>query len=75
VSGTTYIVAGVGDNVSVARVWFYLDGKALGSRIVTPWQWKWDTTTTTKGSHTLQVMAIDQAGNQTKSAVTTVTVS
>jgi len=75
VTGTTYIVAGVADNVSVARVWFYLDGKALGSRIVTPWQWKWDTTTATKGSHTLQVMALDQAGNQTKSAVTTVTVS
>jgi peptidoglycan/xylan/chitin deacetylase (PgdA/CDA1 family) len=75
VTGTTYIVAGVSDNVSIARVWFYLDGKALGSRIVTPYQWKWDTTTTTKGSHTLYIVAIDQAGNQTKSATITVTVT
>jgi peptidoglycan/xylan/chitin deacetylase (PgdA/CDA1 family) len=75
ITGTTYIVAGVSDNVSIARVWFYLDGKSLGSRTVSPWQWKWDTTTTTKGAHTLQVVAIDSAGNQTKSAPITVTVS
>lgn len=75
VTGTTYIVAGVSDNVAVVRVWFYLDGKALGSRIVTPLQWKWDTTTATKGTHTLYVIAHDAAGNQTKSATTTVTVS
>ena len=75
ITGTTYIVAGVSDNVSIARVWFYLDGKSLGSRTVSPWQWKWDTTTTTKGAHTLHVVAIDSAGNQTKSAPITVTVS
>lgn len=74
VTGTAYIVAGVSDNVAVVRVWFYLDGKALGSRIVTPWQWKWNTTTTTKGTHTLFVIAYDAAGNWTKSATITVTV-
>jgi peptidoglycan/xylan/chitin deacetylase (PgdA/CDA1 family) len=74
VTGTTYIVAGVRDNVAVVRVWFYLDGKALGSRIVTPLQWKWDTTTTTKGTHTLYVIASDAAGNSTTSATTTVSV-
>jgi peptidoglycan/xylan/chitin deacetylase (PgdA/CDA1 family) len=74
VTGTTYIVAGVSDNVAVVRVWFYLDGKALGSRIVTPLQWKWDTTTTTKGTHTLFVIAADAAGNSTTSATTTVSV-
>ena len=76
VTGTAvYVVAGVSDDVGIARVWFYLDGKALGSRVVSPWQWKWDTTKTTKGPHTLHVVAIDPAGNQTKSDVVTVTVS
>jgi len=74
VTGTTYIVAGVGDNVAVVRVWFYLDGKALGSRIVTPLQWKWNTTTATKGTHNLYVIAADAAGNSTTSATTTVSV-
>lgn len=75
VTGTTYIVASVNDNVSIARVWFYLDGKALGSRIVTPYQWKWNTATTTTGSHTLYIVAIDAAGNQTRSDSITVTVT
>ena len=75
VSGTTYFVAGVSDNVGIARVWFYVDGKALGSRVVSPWQWKWDTTKVTKGTHTLHVVAIDAAGNQTRSDSIAVTVS
>ena len=74
-TGTVYIKASVSDNVGIARVWFYLDGKALGSRIVTPYQWKWDTTTTTKGAHTLYVIAVDSAGNQTRSSSVTVTVT
>ncbi len=75
VTGTTTIVAGVSDNVGIARVWFYLDGTALGSRIVTPYQWHWDTTTTTKGTHSLYIIAIDTNGNQTQSATITVTVT
>ncbi|MCU1677292.1 MAG: polysaccharide deacetylase [Frankiales bacterium] len=75
VTGSTYIVAAASDNVSVARVWFYLDGKALGSRIVTPFQWKWDTTPVTKGSHSLYIVVLDPAGNQTQSAPVTVTVA
>jgi hypothetical protein len=40
VTCTVYIVAVVSDNVGTARVWFHLDGKALGSRTTTPFQWK-----------------------------------
>ena len=75
VTGTKYIVAGVSDNIDIARVYFYLDGKLLGSRIVTPYQWKWDTSNVTKGSHNLSITAVDQAGNQTKSSVIKVTVA
>lgn len=68
VTGTTYIWADAADNEGVVRVWFYLDGKALGSRALTTWRWKWDTATTTKGPHTLTVAALDAAGNRTVSA-------
>ncbi|HKS98955.1 MAG TPA: Ig-like domain-containing protein [Rugosimonospora sp.] len=70
-----YIKAAVADANGIARVYFYLDGKALGSRVVTPYQWKWDSTTVAKGPHTLYVTALDPAGNQTRSASVTVTVS
>jgi peptidoglycan/xylan/chitin deacetylase (PgdA/CDA1 family) len=75
VSGTVYIKAQAIDNVAVARIRFYLDGKQLGSRIVTPWQWKWDTTTVTKGTHTIHVLALDAAGNATTSASIGITVA
>jgi hypothetical protein len=75
VTGTKYIVGGVSDNIDITRVYFYLDGKLLGSRTVTPYQWKWDTSSVTKGSHNLSITAVDQAGNQTKSSVIKVTVA
>jgi peptidoglycan/xylan/chitin deacetylase (PgdA/CDA1 family) len=75
-----YITAQATDNVSVASVRFYLDGVSLGSKTAptTPggsaYQWKWDSTTASKGAHTLSALVTDQAGNQTISAPVTVTV-
>jgi peptidoglycan/xylan/chitin deacetylase (PgdA/CDA1 family) len=81
VSGTAvYILAQATDNVSVSSVRFFLDGVSLGSKTSpttsggSTYQWKWDSTTTTKGAHTLTVVASDQAGNQTTSAPVQVTV-
>lgn len=75
VGGTVYFKARASDDVGVARIRFYLDGRQLGSRIVTPWQWKWDTTTAGAGAHTLHVVAVDAAGNATASAPIGVTVA
>ncbi|AGL20822.1 Ig-like domain-containing protein [Actinoplanes sp. N902-109] len=75
VSAVTYLKAAVADSNGVARVYFYLDGKLLGSRIVTPFQWKWDPATVSPGTHTVQVTAVDPARNQTKSEAVTFTVS
>jgi peptidoglycan/xylan/chitin deacetylase (PgdA/CDA1 family) len=72
ITGVTYIKADVADANGIARVYFYLDGKALGSRIVTPYQWKWDPAGVAAGNHTLYVVAIDNAKNQTKSDTITV---
>jgi peptidoglycan/xylan/chitin deacetylase (PgdA/CDA1 family) len=81
VSGTAvYITAQATDNVSVTSVRFYLDGVSLGSKTAptspggSSYQWKWDSTTATKGTHTLTVVATDQAGNQTTSTPIQVTV-
>jgi hypothetical protein len=74
VTGVTYIKADVADANGIARVYFYLDGKSLGSRIVTPYQWKWDPTGVAAGNHTLQVVAVDNAKNQTKSELVTIVI-
>jgi peptidoglycan/xylan/chitin deacetylase (PgdA/CDA1 family) len=81
VSGSAvYITAQATDDVSVASVRFYLDGVSLGSKTAptvsggSTYQWKWDSTTASKGAHTLSVVATDQAGNQTSSASVPVTV-
>ncbi|HYX83332.1 MAG TPA: Ig-like domain-containing protein, partial [Gaiellales bacterium] len=82
VSGpAVYILAQATDNVSVVSVRFFLDGVSLGSKTApttsggSTYQWKWDSTTAAKGSHTLTVVASDQAGNQTTSTPVTVTVT
>lgn len=74
VTGTIYLKAEVADAGGVARVYFYLDAKLLGSRIVAPYQWKWDSGSVPHGAHTLQITVLDNARNQTKSEPVTVTV-
>jgi hypothetical protein len=62
------------DDVGLYRVRFYLDGKQLGTRVLTSYRWVWDTTGVPKGLHRLHVRAEDAAGNGTNSAPITVTV-
>jgi hypothetical protein len=61
------------DAGTVARVEFFLDGKALNVEAYAPYACAWDTTTATDGSHTLKAVAYDKAGNAT-AAERTVTV-
>ena len=61
-------------DASVVRVRFFLDGKQLGTRIVAPWRWNWDTATAGKGSHTIEVRAEDVASHTTTSPSITVLV-
>jgi peptidoglycan/xylan/chitin deacetylase (PgdA/CDA1 family) len=80
VTGTTPILAEATDNVTITSVRFFLDGVSLGSKTSptvaggSTYRWNWETTATTKGGHTLTVVATDQAGNQTTSAPISVTV-
>jgi peptidoglycan/xylan/chitin deacetylase (PgdA/CDA1 family) len=80
VTGVAPILAEATDNVSIVSVRFFLDGVSLGSKAAptvaggSTYRWNWETTATTKGPHTLTVVATDQAGNQTTSAPISVTV-
>jgi|GEM_PF-1015829 len=77
VSGISIMVsANASDNIGVAGVQFKLDGANLGAEDTTsPYSIIWNTTTATNGGHTLIATARDTAGNQTTSAVVSVTVS
>ena len=64
VSNTTQVSADASDNVAVASVQFYLDGKALGAPVTKPpYAISWDTTEASNGSHTLTATATDTSGN------------
>ena len=76
VSGLTTISAGAADDVEVTGVQFLLDGAALGAEDTTaPYSLMWSTTSAPNGLHALSARARDAAGNQTTSALVSVTVS
>ena len=76
VSGSITVSASASDNVGVVGVQFMLDGANLGSEVMaSPYNYTWNTTTATNGSHTLTAVARDAAGNKTTSSGVAVTVS
>ena len=75
VSGTLTMTAAASDNVGVAGVQFLLDGVNVGAEVTAaPYSAPWDTTTASRGSHTLTAVARDGAGNRATSAPVSVTV-
>ncbi len=77
VSGSSVPVsATASDNTSVAGVTFYVDSIKQGSEITSgPYQFTWDTTSATAGSHTLFAVARDTSNNYATSTIVTVTVN
>lgn len=74
VSGTTTVAANATDDVGVAKVEFYLDSVLQATDTASPYEWAWDTTTATNGTHTLGSKAFDAAGNSGASDPVSVTV-
>src|SRR5256886_1164740 len=65
VKGTVTVTASASDNVGVAGVQFFGDGKALAPEVTTaPYSISVDTTTTNDGPHRLTAIARDAAGNR-----------
>jgi chitodextrinase len=71
VSGTLTVSATATDNVGVVGVQFELDGVNLGTEDkVAPYSISWNTTQTTNGTHLLNAVARDAAGNTASTGVT-----
>jgi len=76
VSGTITITAAASDDVGVVGVQFKLDGNNLGAEdTAPPYNFSWNTTQATNGSHTLIAVARDAAGHTTTSLAVSVTVA
>jgi hypothetical protein len=74
VSGTVNVQINASDNVAVQSVTFSVDGVGQGTAAVAPYNFSWDTTAVTNGSHTLTAQATDTSGN-TSSTQISVTVN
>jgi hypothetical protein len=69
------VSATASDNMGVTGVQFFLDGTPLGAEATfTPYSVVWDTTSISTGSHILEAVARDIAGNATTSDPVQVTV-
>jgi len=76
VPATVTITASAADNVGVAGVQFRIDGANFGAEDTTaPYSISWNTTSAANGSHTIDAIARDAAGNSAPSATVTVTVN
>ncbi len=77
VSATVTVTAtAASSNLAIASVQFQLDGANLGSPITSaPYSMQWSTTTASNGSHNLTAIATDTIGQQTTSALISVTVA
>jgi carbon monoxide dehydrogenase subunit G len=60
------------DNIGVVKVAFLVDGKTYATSTSATPVFNWYTAKLSRGSHTLQALASDAAGNSTRSAVVTV---
>jgi len=58
------------DNVSVARVDFYVNGTLIGTDTGVPYTYSWKVPGKNNASYTLKVVASDSAGNSASSTVT-----
>jgi subtilisin family serine protease len=63
VSGTTTVSANAADDVGVVSVEFSIDGAVVATASAAPYAFTWNTTASSNGSHTLQAVATDAAGN------------
>jgi len=65
-----------GSPSGVADVTFYLDGTTKLATITTsPYQFRWNTRSVSKGTHTITAVATDNAGNSAASPAVTITIT
>ena len=75
-AGSVNVTAGASDDGRVTGVQFKLDGSNLGAAQTTaPYSVSWNTTSASRGTHTVSAVATDDAGNTTTSPAVSVTVA
>ena len=75
-SGTATVSCNAADNVGIASVQFQIDGANVGSAVTAaPYSLALNTASYSNGSHTLNAIARDAAGNQTSSTAITINIS
>jgi hypothetical protein len=67
VRGTVTVRASARDNVSIAAVRFYADGRHIGTSRSAPYQVLWNSSSYGVGLHYLHATAVDLAGNSARS--------
>ena len=75
VAGTAVISISASDDVGVVKIDLYVDGVYFASDTAAPYSFALDTTTLPNGTHTLEALAADAAGNTASSAPISVTVA
>jgi len=68
VTGKVVVSVNATDNVRVAKVELYLDGKLQATDTSAPYTFSWNTNPVAKGTHTLIAKAYDAAGNVANSS-------
>lgn len=63
VTGQVSVQVTATDNVGVTSVRLYVDGALNGTDNASPYNFAWDTTKASNGSHTIEAQASDAAGN------------
>jgi peptidoglycan/xylan/chitin deacetylase (PgdA/CDA1 family) len=75
-ASATDLGTGPGSPSGIASVAFYVEGTTKLATITTsPYQFRWNTRSTSKGTHQLTAVATDVAGNSATSAVVTITLT
>ncbi|MBD3191163.1 MAG: hypothetical protein GF308_10985, partial [Candidatus Heimdallarchaeota archaeon] len=70
VSGTVTISATASDNVGVSKVSCKVDSGTWSDDTSSPYEWTWDTTGFSDGTHTITCRAYDAAGNYADDQIT-----
>lgn len=73
VSRKQKVIVQAADNVGVVRIDLLVDGRIYASATASPATFYWNTTSVSRGTHTLQASAFDVAGNRGLSAPVSVT--
>ncbi|MHA1718377.1 MAG: Ig-like domain-containing protein [Promethearchaeota archaeon] len=70
VSGTVSITVDASDNVGVTKVQCNIDGGTWTDDTTSPYEFSWDTTAVSDGSHIINARAYDAAGNYADDSIT-----